>query len=225
MCAYAPGGKIVNPGKLVKRIRREAAANPKKAAVLGILVAVSIYFWAPLVFRWLSVDKGSLASQNTAVVPPAKSAAPGSTPAARADNRPSWQQIDGWMRNDPRTMSATPASIGRDPFGFPADVVAKTVAEEELKKQTPSISPDRAGLTLSGTVIGPRDRVARINGRTYRVGETIDVKDKKTTVQAAFKVMEVQPRSVILQSGPERYELSLPDPAKSGKIEFQRTGP
>ena len=39
--------------RFAKRLRREVIANPKKAAILGIMLLVAIYFWTPLVMGWM----------------------------------------------------------------------------------------------------------------------------------------------------------------------------
>ena len=43
--------------KLVKQIGRDAAANPKKAALLGVMAVLALYFWAPLLVGWFSPSK------------------------------------------------------------------------------------------------------------------------------------------------------------------------
>ena len=40
--------------KLAKRLGRDLAANPKKAAALGVMALVALYFRAPLVWGWFS---------------------------------------------------------------------------------------------------------------------------------------------------------------------------
>ena len=43
--------------KLLKRLKRDAAASPQKAGALGLMVVVALYFWAPLVMKHLPKGK------------------------------------------------------------------------------------------------------------------------------------------------------------------------
>ncbi len=129
------------------------------------------------------------------------------------------------MHNDPHTITATMPAKMRDPFEFPKPAVVKVEPKAEPKPPAAIVTPSDVGLTLSGTIIGPRSSVAQISGKTYTAGQKIEIKDPKTTMRAAFKVMEVHPRRVVLQSGSQRFELSLPEPGKSDKIEFQHPRP
>ena len=49
----------MNLNKLARQLRREAMANPKKAAVLGLLLLVALYFWGPLVWGRVAGDGAS----------------------------------------------------------------------------------------------------------------------------------------------------------------------
>ncbi len=208
--------------KLAKRMRREAAANPKKAALLGVLIAVSFYFWIPLIRGWTAGDdqKSRAAANDQGPAEAAKPASP-SPSAEKGEPRPNWKQLAQWMHNDPRTIPA-PLPVGRrDPFELPKSEIARKEKKEPPGAQLPTITPGDAGLTLSGTLIGPRNRAARINGKTYSLGESIEIDDAEKMVRASFKLTEVHSRGVVLQSGEKRFELKIPDPAESGKIEIQ----
>ena len=54
------------------------------------------------------------------------------------------------------------------------------------------------------------------------MGQVIEVaKEKeKESPCATFKLIEVHPRRAILEAEGERFELTIPEPGKSGKIEF-----
>jgi len=226
----------VNLSKLGKRLKREAAANPKKAAILGIVVLVALYFWAPLTWKWL---RNAFSSDTSDVAPasaptnaiagtlPATSSAPEATvkPAAATAspgvNQPSWEQIAAWMDKDPRTKVGPLLQNVRDPFATPSAEVNDEQAEEAVveKARAAAITPDAAGLTLTGTVIGPDRRVVFINGKSYKEGETVVVDKPAYGGPIAFTVVDVQPYKVVLQLGDNRYELTTPKP-NSDKIEI-----
>jgi hypothetical protein len=219
----------VNLSKLGKKLRREAATNPKKAALLGLAALVALYFWTPLVRGWIGKSDPSMATTTvaqSAATPVAAATASVATPAgqtserkARAD-RPSWQQIVEWMRNDSRTMTAPSLITTRDPFQPATIEAAATKPIEQPSPKPPAIAPTAAGLVLTSTIIGPQRRVAQINGKTYAVGQTIEVRKEKEALGIAFRLIEVQPRRAVLETAGQRFELMIPEPNKSGKIQF-----
>jgi hypothetical protein len=217
--------------KLGKKLRREIAASPKKAALLGLITVVALYFWAPLVWKWMGKDKMAAgpepAAATAGALPAAQPALPTalspSLPAAAASDAPalpSWEQVVQWMHDDSRTKTAARPAQMRDPFDSPKTALAKAKPAEKAEPRPPAISPSAAGLVLSGTIIGPRRRVAQISGRTYTLGQTIAVAKEKESATATFKLTEVQARRAVLQSGGEKFELTMPEPGKSGKIEL-----
>jgi hypothetical protein len=214
----------VNPGKLGKKLRREAVANPKKAAFLGLAALLAVYFWMPLVRGWIGKDEKNaveVAAKPNAVqnsLSPTSAAA--TTESAAKETRPPWPQIIEWMHSDPRTMTAPPLTKTRDPFESPAVDVAATQAAEQPKPKLPAITPAAAGLALTSTIIGPQRRIAQINGRTYVVGQTIEGVKEKESLSAAFKLIEIHPRRAVLEAEGQRFELLIPEPGKSGKIDI-----
>jgi hypothetical protein len=221
----------VSLGNLGRRLRREAAANPKKAVILGVAALVAVYFWMPLVWKWIgkgdSIAMAAPVQPSTTgmVVTELSVAAPTPQPAAKqtASERPSWQQLDRWMHDDQRTMTAPPLPNTRDPFQPPkVEVVEATKAVERLKPRLTASTLSASGLALTSTIIGPQRRVAQINGKTYAVGQIIEVaKDKEAAM--AFKLIEVAPRRAVLEAEGQRFELSIPEPTRSSKIELLRS--
>jgi hypothetical protein len=209
----------VSLSKLGKKLRREAIANPKKAALLGLVIVLALYFWAPLIRGWIVGNKTTTeATTDTAAaaVPPAAGA-----PAATEKSLPvppSWQKLVQWMHEDPRTMTAPMLTQTRDPFEMAKS--DETKVEEPAEVKTPTITPTAAGLVLTSTIVGPQRRVVQINGDTYTVGQTIEVVKEKESLRAKFKVVEIHPRRAVLEAEGERFELTIPEPNKSGKIEF-----
>lgn len=104
----------MNLDKIKKKLRREVAAHPAKAAVLGVLCVVALWFWAPLVWGWTVPNKSVIVP---AVQPRDEPQLPGFPPpdvaAAGAETEPtershSWRELVQWMQNDPRTKPARP---------------------------------------------------------------------------------------------------------------------
>ena len=221
----------MNLVKLGKKLRREAAASPKKAILLGLAAVVAIYFWMPLVWGWIGKSDSNVATTaapagaTPMVAATGPAAAPIAPPAAKPSepDRPCWQQIIRWMHDDPRTMTAPTLTKTRDPFESPKIEVAETKSVEPPKPKPVAITPAAAGLVLTSTIIGPQRRVAQISGKIYAVGQTIEVRKEKKDKDAggpAFKLIEVQPRRAVLEADGQRFELLIPEPGKSGKIEL-----
>lgn len=213
--------------KLGKKLRREATANPKKAAFLGLATLVAAYFWAPLVWGWIGKsDKDvSTAAAKTDATSATVVAAPAGQSATEAlPDRPPWPQIVQWMHNDPRTMTAPPLITTRDPFESPTIVVTEAKAAEQPKPKLLAITPDIAGLVLTSTIIGPQRRVAQINGKTYVLGQTIELPKDKQALGADFKLIEIHARRAVLEANGQRLELLIPEPGNSDKIQFSASG-
>lgn len=221
-------------GKLGKRFRRELTTSPKKAAVLGLLALVAMYYWTPLVWGWVAKHDDAADAKPAAVASPTPSAAnPTSTPSTAPTKTDvpqlSWQQVVKLMQRDPRTLAADVTALRRDPFLLPRPDVAKLKADAEAsaaaeagKSQATAATPQSLGLNLSSTIIGSNRRVARISGRTYELGQTVQVLKDGQTI--AFTLAEVHARRAVLVRDNKKYELTIPDPLQSRKIELSRSG-
>lgn len=222
-----PEHDAVSPSKLTRRLRREVTTNPKKAAVLGLLVVVALWFWAPLVWGWITPDDS--AAQTTAAVPAADTLPamptgnpllPGTTPKKVENPRHAWQELVEWMDHDPRTLAASTVRDRRDPFVTPkcqvvqAETEPKT--EEEPQKVSVDVTPESLGMVLSGTIIGPHRRVARIDGKSYQQGDTVI--GSKDGQPIEFRLAQVYPRRIILNQDERQFELKIPSPDRRGRI-------
>jgi len=225
----------VSLGKIGKRLKREAKANPKKAVLLGLVTLVAFYFWMPLVWGWIQPKTTEVASMpqaeneriagvspGTALAAPAASVAPSPSPGAA--KRPSWRQIEQARQEDPRTRSVEQLSNAREPFGSvgnePSGLEVKH--EQELPPPRPMVvAPSEAGLGLSSTIIGSQRRVAQINGKTYAEGQHIELVKEPDGRAMAYRLVEVHPRRVVLEADGQRFDLTLPEPGDSGKMELK----
>ncbi len=121
-------------------------------------------------------------------------------------------------------MTAPPLSLMRDPFeAAPTKPAEAKTAVEQPQPKTPTVTPTAAGLTLTSTIIGPQRRIAQINGKTYSVGQVVVVSGKeKQSPSVHFRVLEVEPRLAVLEADGQRFELSIPEPAQSAKMEITK---
>jgi hypothetical protein len=213
----------VELNKLAKRFRREMTGNPKKAVLLGLLSLVAMYFWGPLLWRQFAKDEAAVVA--VAANPVATAAGPVAQPsdqtALTADKNEAaaipWQQLAKWMDNDPQATAAKFVAEQRNPF-----------APTQSKRQPPprleqlGATPQSVGLELSSTIIGAKRRVARISGRTYEEGQTIEA--SKDGQPIAFTLAEVHSRHVVLLRQGEPFQLAIPGRTQSGRIEMTRDG-
>jgi len=185
-----------------------------KGAVLGLLVLVAAYFWAPLFAKMLPGEKppveavapgyqdGSVATDGTGTTPEAP-------PAPRRD----WRKLLAQIESDPLTkpaaaLAAATLSMGRDePIVDDADVDPAT-AELAAADAAVKITPASVGLKLSGTMVGAGRRVAVISGKSYQEGREV-----RLTEDLVFVVAEVTARKVVLRRGEESFVLELPERA------------
>ena len=217
----------MNLAKLGKKLRREATASPKKAALLGLGALVAAYFWAPLILGWIGKEDTGVVATAVAQSTPAATTTPPASSAGQAatennkPTRPSWPQLAQWMESDPRTMTAPALTSTRDPFESAAAVAAEAeVVEQPKAPPPPVVTPAAAGLVLSSTIIGPQRRIAQINGKIYSVGQSIVVAKEKEPVTARFTLIEVGPRRVVLESNGQRFDLLIPEPGQSSQMEI-----
>ncbi|MBX7167604.1 MAG: general secretion pathway protein GspB [Pirellulales bacterium] len=173
---------------------RDLKRNPRKALMLGLLAAVALYFWVPLVSGWLG--RGGLgASSSTNAMGLSNT----TETAAPTDDQPTfpWKAVAAAMRECPWSRPLTELSLARDPFAVPAKPVAEPAApvvDLDLQAATTAGNdPDSLGLYLSGTIVGAGSRTATINGRVYRLGDRVLAQD-----DSLWTVVEIGARYVLL---------------------------
>ena len=202
-------------GKLVKRLKREALASPKKAAVLGLMGLVALYFWAPLVGKWFSKPSPAGA---VAAAPPAQAAGASGAATPVAEATLGWRELIRQITADPHTVPVALA-LDRDPFAPPlVEVIAEKPGPVEPVKPPIAVTPASLGLSLVATMIAPDYRAARLNGKTVAVGQTIEVVKSGSAYQ--FTLAEVDATRAVLVRDGERFELFAKGPPRSGKIEI-----
>ncbi len=208
-------------------------ANPKKAAILGLLGLVALYFWAPLIWGWVAKETpdGQPPSYDSATTetPPAwaqTAEQPTSDGEKTTAEKHSWDEIDKWIKQDPNTSPAGGFANLRDPFLVPVKEVAKAETDEEEQEEAvvqpepelPDATPAEMGLVLSSTIIGSKRSTAIINGRFFAQGQTIEA--SKDGQPISFVLVEVHPRKVVLRRGDKNFDLTIPRSTNSGRIEL-----
>lgn len=211
-CGAAGARYVVNFHQLKTRFAYEVRANPKKAAILGLLGLVCAYFWAPLLAAWMPGAAATSPEPPPVVaLPQAASPPPTSTPPPA--DKISWRERmerpkhEVWMqpaeerfvlRRNPFAMPRPAASVRQPDPTEPAAVALET---------KPHATPQEAGLSLTSTIVGPRRRLALINGQIFERGAEI-VTDSGTV----FRLAEIVPGKVILHDGRKPHELEMPMP-------------
>lgn len=206
--------------KLSKQFRRELKAHPGKSAVLGVLVAVALYFWAPLVWRFANRE-----SPAHVVAPVAPVAAvgwlPNTTPAAEVEGTQPmstfpWEDLARSIDRDARMRSTSAPPRDVNPFVSARNQAVDTEPNLDEPIEPVDRSPEELGIVVSGTLVGPRRRTALINGRVYSEGRLLTSEDGME-----FVLAEVNSGGVVLERNGLRFELSIPRPDKSTQIEIQ----
>jgi hypothetical protein len=214
--------------KLAKQLRRDLAANPKKAAALGLMALVALYFWAPLVWRWFSPEGGKKSgAAATALILTDDPEEPAAA-AKRRGGKFRWDKVRQLIADDKRMASAAYDAAWTDPFAGqaapPAAAAAGTVPAAANGGQqaiaAADVEPQQAGLTLSGVMIGSK-RTATINGETWLEGSRILASGEEGQPDAVeFRLVRITSRGVELERRGKRYILLCPRPelAKGDQI-------
>ena len=220
---------------LSSQLRRDLAANPKKAAILGLMVLVALYFWGPLAWKFLKssgAKKNSKANMASLIltddpIEPSQQIKSGSR------IRFKWERVRQLIKQDPHMLSATFDASWVDPFGKPA----ATAAEAEPTRETSAddaaaaaaaaaLDPKSLGIILGGIMITPRGHLATLNGEACREGETVSVTDNRDkTVKYELRVLKIARQSVQLEIGGRIFSLELSQPRLAPGDDFERGKP
>jgi hypothetical protein len=213
----------VNLSNISNKLRRVIAILPQKAILPGMLTCIVLSCGVPIMAGWMGNNKAGNTKQShtargTVVVRPGVSTStPVSTAQGVKSDRPSWQQVIERMDKDPRTMIAPPLTNRRDPFEPLKPGVGFTKPEIGRELNHPAPVSATLGLMLDSTILGPQRRIAQINGKSYIEGQMIEVVGEKNPRQTKFKLKEVSPSRVILESDEGPLELTIPEPGTSEK--------
>lgn len=195
--------------KFVKKLKKDLKKSPGKAAVLALLSVVALWFWAPLVMQLF----GKEAEPVVALTPsrsPANSTTNTIAVPAVIQTPTSWKELAAAIDRDPRMKPAARLTLTRDPFRpiepeQPKEVAAAT--KHEPQPAPLDVPPSEVGLVLSGTIVGPHQSIARLNGKSYRRGDWVSAPESK--VPLTYRIVDVSGRSVTLALGEKQYELKM----------------
>jgi hypothetical protein len=136
---------------------------------------------------------------------------PPETEANGVKNR-TWSELLALIELDQRTKSAPlPGPLVR-PFGGPRVPAESSNTTEPAVTDPADVEPKELGLVLMSTVVGPRSRLASIDGKVYRSGEMIRVvytEDRASTTILEYRLEEIQPTYVTLSRKAKVYRLPL----------------
>jgi hypothetical protein len=167
--------------QFIRKLRRELTRNPKKTAILGVGLAVAIYFWAPLVGKWFS-KPGSSRGKSVAsgvAAPAVEQARPPVVAGDALAALPDWRELARRVDENPLRRLAAVAAPGRDPFFSslrpPAEEDAAGETEDGEAAETATTAGAAPGLAmkLEGILVRGRTRAAIIGGVAYRERDEI----------------------------------------------------
>ena len=203
-------------------------ANPKKAAVLGLLGVAALYFWAPLMAGWFKDDKTEKPEPRFPLqshrFPPSRQhriacaerspIVPAQVQAKPKEPQPTWQQLVEWIEADPQTKPATDLPADCDPFRAPLSGRAKDcgVARDRSRGYTATRI-----LLLTSTIVGSGLDVARINGKSYRPGSKLIIK-LKNGQKLEYTIVEIDARSVVLERLGEAIRVEDPNGGRLARL-------
>jgi hypothetical protein len=222
----------VNLDKLAKQLRRDMAANPKKAAALGLMVLVALYFWGPLAWKFVSASssKRTQKMSTASLILTDDPAEPTQQTRQRGGAKFRWEKVRQLIKQDPQMVSAAFDPIWIEPFGKPtaSAAAAESVPESPMTEAAAvaaaviAVDPSEIGIVLGGVMIGPRNRVATINGKACHEGDVIEVADKNDkSLSHEFRVVKIRRHGVELDFSGRMLTLELKRPTLSHGDEIE----
>ncbi|CAK9109404.1 Type IV pilus biogenesis and competence protein PilQ, partial [Durusdinium trenchii] len=192
----------VDTAELVTRLKADAKANPAKVAVLGLLLAVAIYFWVPLAGK-LFTKREPANVQPQPLVLDIASAVSEQEPTM---THQSWRDITDGISEDPDMEPAPKIEWERDPF---AVAIAPPEPESEMVDDSIPIeaSDAQVQLLLKGTLVSATKKTALINNDSYQQGDTIELAEG-----FSVEIERVATRYIVLEANGNRFQLELNTP-------------
>lgn len=217
--------------KLAKQARRDLLAHPKKAAALGLMLLVALYFWAPLAWKWMapgsgkakaSTEQTALILEDDPILPTAKAKTGKAAPFR-------WERVRQLIQADRHMVPAAFDPAWSNPFAAPPPAAPEQTNAEGTNglgtEQAVATAAGNTGLKLAGVAIGPRRRTATINGDTYREGDVISLTANDATAQTTgFRLIKVERHGVQLESKGKTFWLEFDQPKLAQGDEIQRSG-
>ena len=219
--------------KLLRRLKKDAAASPQKAGALALMVVVALYFWAPLVLKY---TKGK---SKPAAVPASQVILSDDPIIAKATPHPAtdvahWEHVRTAIAADQFMVAARHDASWQQPFARLHSLKAeqtKPPSEEPAEVAEPIPMPGTApsipkveldvakaalnGVVLSSVLISPRDRAAMIRGNVYRVGDPLTLGGDAGAPAIELLICGIDADGVDLQFEQQRLRLERAKPKLS----------
>lgn len=209
---------------IVKTLKREVTANPKKGLVLALLLVVGVWFWGPLVKKW--VFKPTAEAVEDLVIAPEE--VPAEVPAAVVTPKlATWDKVEYALEKNElaQPLPVNNVALLKNPFvkAALASTEVADAAEAEPPMVVPPVEhvePTQVGLVATSVSIGPQRRFATLRGQVFLQGSPIPVlaADAPTTTEQATKFQEpfvlarVEPWGIVLTRNGKEYQQVLPQP-------------
>ncbi|WP_254508908.1 hypothetical protein [Anatilimnocola floriformis] len=218
--------------KLIKRLKKDAAASPQKAGALGLMLLVALYFWAPLVMKSIK-GKGKPGSGPAAKVIRGDDPVLVKAAAHPATNTAHWDRIRDTLAQDRLMQAAVHNADWRNPFQPLAHAAAtdtkikpiEAKPETQLSAKPPAVENELAeqllsGVTLSSVLIGKKGPSAVIRGKLFRVGDVLLFGGDNGAPKVEFRITAIDEQGVDLkfEGQPFRIERTKPTLA-SGELQ------
>jgi hypothetical protein len=224
----------VKLGKQLSAIRRELVANPKKTAVLLVLLAAAGWFWGPILWRRFGMSAAAGATAPSANVS-------GQQPVDSMDKRlvtadlrsgssgkqlVNWSQLLAARRRDPLTRPAAFDPQWPQPFKVTDQAAPLAGGTDAAGQPSVLLTPSEVGLVLESIVYGKSRRVAVINGEIYHEGSAVAVATGQGP-PVSFELVRIERTSVALKRHDRQYWLEFPRPKLTGsdRIEASQNTP
>jgi hypothetical protein len=213
--------------KLLKKLKRDITASPQKAAALGLMVLVALYFWAPLVLKFAG---GKTKSKKVAASQVILTDDPILTKVAAhpAIDSTRWDRVRHSITQDRLMLAVAHRAEWRDPFqrlsieskSEESKNETEAAPQPESRAESPVVDEAKAqeliaGITISTLLIGKRDSAALIRGTVYRVGDTIQLDDEKGERDLELRVVSIDPDGVVLEHRGKKFRIERPRPKVS----------
>lgn len=215
----------MNIQKTANQLTKEIKRNPAKAAVLGGLLLVAIWFWYPLIQKWMGSGSSGVASnsaENDLVIPQTASLPtpeePVSTQKTLVAGKSDWQTIAQQISDDPWMEKGSLRNGTFDPF-YPeqqSETILTTTNVQADETPELDVAPETAGLAVSSVIVGGRVPIARINNQNYRVGDTI----RATEANIRYTLVEVHSWGVLLKGAQRVHQLTIDETPKTNQQRF-----
>jgi hypothetical protein len=213
--------------KLLKRLKRDAAASPQKAGALGLMVVVALYFWAPLVMKHL--PKGKPKPGATPAGPVILGDDPVLVKAAvhPSTNSPHWDRIREVVAQDRLMLAVAHDASWQNPFSplqWDDEPNSKSQPKPEALKPelttlptSPKIDAEIAKqqlstVALSSVLVGKRGVSAVIRGKLYRVGDILSFGGDNGTPAVEFRITAIDEQGVDLKYDEKPFRLERTKP-------------